>query len=201
MTGRALLVLLDLAGGEWPRDQVLGWLSSAPVTVGPEGRPVPASLWDVVSATAGVVRGPGQWHERLGHLAGRGGPEASEAMVLAAFMDELFDRAAPPGASWEAVATWAVGLLDHYLLPDTDPDRWPTAERAAARQVRHVVSALGDLDRVSGGTDLTTFRRAVLTQLERTALDAHELADGGFGDGVFLAPYAAARGLHFTRSS
>jgi len=197
LTGRALLGLLELAGGDWPRDQLLAWLSSGPVTVGPAGRPVPASRWDVVSAAAGVVRGQQQWHERLARVAGLGGPHAHEAAALDAFALELFDRATPPGNSWTALSTWAVGLLDHYLCPDTGSDHWPAAEEAAAHQVRAVVSGLGDLDRVSRGIDLPSFRRTVRTQLERTVLDAHELTDGGFGDGVFLAPYAGARGLRF----
>ncbi|HXQ60622.1 MAG TPA: PD-(D/E)XK nuclease family protein, partial [Acidimicrobiales bacterium] len=197
MTGRALLGLLELAGGDWPRDQVLAWLSAGPVTVGPSGRPVPASRWDVVSAAAGVVRGPEQWQERLGRVAGHGGPSADEAAALATFMRALVDRATPSEKSWSALSTWAVGLLDHYVGPDTGTDRWPGDEEAAARQVRTVVSDLGDLDRVSHGTDLPSFRRAVRAQLERTVIDAHELPDGGFGDGVFVAPYSGARGLHF----
>ncbi len=196
-TGRALLGLLDLAAGDWPRDQVLGWLSAAPITAGPGGRPIPASRWDVVSADAGVVRGARQWRERLGRVAGRGGPEADDASDLAAFMDVLVRRAAPPGRSWEALSGWAVGLLDHYLPPGSGRERWPAAELAAARQVRSVVSALRDLDHVSSGADPTSFRHIVRAQLERTALDVHELPDGGFGDGVFLAPYSAARGLRF----
>jgi RecB family exonuclease len=197
MTGRALLDLLDLAGGDWPRNELLGWLSAAPVTAGPDGRPVPASRWDSVSAAAGVVRGPRQWQERLRLLAGRGGPEADDALALALFVEDLFRRATPPGRSWAALTTWAVALLDHYLDPDSGPDRWSDREEAAARQVRAAVSALRHLDHVSGGADLTSFRRAVGTELERTALDGHELPDGGFGDGVFVAPYSHARGLRF----
>jgi ATP-dependent helicase/nuclease subunit B len=202
MTGRALLDLLDLAAGDWPRHQVLGWLSAAPVTAGPGGPPVPASRWDSVSAAAGVVRGPGQWQERLRLLAGRGGPEADDASALALFADDLFRRATPPGKSWAALTTWAVALLDHYLHPDTAPDLWPDREQAAALQVRQAVSALRDLDHVSPGANLTSFRYAVGTELERTVFDAHELPDGGpgdgaFGDGVFVAPYSHARGLRF----
>jgi RecB family exonuclease len=197
MTGRSLLSLLELAGGDWQRDQVVGWLCAAPVTVGPGGRPVPASRWDVVSAAAGVVRGPTQWHERLGRLAATGGPDADEAAALGAFVDDLIDRATPPRDSWDALGAWALGLLDHYLRPPGGHDRWPEAEQPAAEQVRDVVSMLRDLDRVSGDADLTSFRRAVRMQLEKTALDPQELADGGFGDGVFLAPYSRARGLRF----
>jgi RecB family exonuclease len=196
MTGRALLGLLDLADSDWPRDQVIGWLSAAPVTIGPGRTPVPASRWDVVSADAGVVRGPRQWHERLGRVVDRGGPEADEAAALAAFVDDLCHRMTPAGSSWQAFSTWAVGLLDHYL-PPADGGGWPVAEPVAARQVRGVVSALRDLDHVSGGADLASFRRAVHTQLEATVLGAPESPDGGFGDGVFVAPYASARGLRF----
>ncbi|HXQ60969.1 MAG TPA: PD-(D/E)XK nuclease family protein [Acidimicrobiales bacterium] len=197
VSGRALLGLLDLAGGDWPRDRVLGWLAAAPITIGPGGRPVPASRWDLVSADAGVVRGARQWQARLRRLADQGGPGADEAADLAAFMDDLLSRAVPPGTSWEALSSWAIGLLDHYLSPASDGPPWPAHEKAAAHQVRSVVSALRDLDRVSGGADLTSFRHAVRTQLERTVLDADELSDCGFGDGVFLAPYSGARGLRF----
>ena len=197
VTGRSLLGLLDLAGGDWPRHQVVGWLGAAPVTMGPGGPPVPARRWDVVSAAAGVIGGTTQWHERLGRLARRSGPEADDAAALARFTDELFDRATPRGRSWQALATWATGLLDHYLRPDTGPDGWPGAERAAAAQVRRLLETLGDLDHVSPGADLEGFRQAVGTELERTALEVDEASDGGSGDGIFVAPYATARGLRF----
>jgi ATP-dependent helicase/nuclease subunit B len=211
MTGRVLLGLLDLAGSDWPRHQVLAWISAGPVTVDSGGRPVPASRWDAVSAAAGVVRGLEQWRDRLGRLSARGGTDADEADALARFVDELMHRTAPPGRSWAALSNWAVGLLDHYLSADylsadylsadlspaAQGARWPAAEETAARQVRGVVSSLRDLDAVSAGADLNEFRATVRTQLETTVLDAHDLADGGFGDGVFLAPYAGARGLRF----
>jgi RecB family exonuclease len=197
MTGAGLMGLLELAGGDWPRDQVMAWLSAGPIMLGPTGRPVPASRWDTVSAAAGVVRGPEQWHDRLGRVAGGGGAGADDAVALGAFVRDLVGRATPPDNSWSALSRWAVGLLDYYLRPDAGSDRWPIAEEAAAQQVRAVVSDLSDLDRVSHGVDLASFRRTVRTQLERTVLDAHELSDGGFGDGVFLAPYSGARGLHF----
>jgi RecB family exonuclease len=193
MTGRALLGLLALAGGEWPRHDVLAWLSAAPVTVGPGGRPVPVTRWDTLSAAAGVVRGRQQWHDRLGRLAAG---DDTEAGALAAFVDELTVRATPPRPSWEAYGAWAVDLLDHYLRPGS-ADPWPEAEEVAADQVRAILSSLADLDGVSDGCDLASFRSAVRRQLEGTALATHELAWGGVGDGVLLAPYGGARGLRF----
>jgi ATP-dependent helicase/nuclease subunit B len=196
VTGRTLTDLLDLATGDWPRHQVVAWLCGAPLTTG-TGTAVPATAWDVVSAAAGVVRGPDQWGERLGRLAARGGSDADVARDLATFMDDLVRRTQPPGTTWEAFSTWALGLLDHYLPPDAGTHRWTASETMAAAQVRQVVARLADLDGVSAGADVALFRRAVQMELERTALDTHDVADGGVGDGVFVAPYAAVRGLRF----
>ena len=142
--------------------------------------------------------GTEQWHERLGRFVARGaGPDAEEAAELATFVDELFARATPPRGSWASLVTWAIGLLDHYLRPDGDRGRWPDHEVAAARQVRAALAALADLDLVSGGADLGSFRGAARAQLEGTVLDLDQLPDGGLGDGVFLGPFSAARGLEF----
>ena len=200
LAGRALLALLELAaGGEWRRHEVIAWLSSAPIATAPGGPVVPAGTWDAVSAGAGVVRGVEEWAGRLDRVAGRGGEEAAPAAALAAFMEELVARAAPPGDSWRELAAWAAGLLDRYLCPATGRAPWPQEEEAAARQVRQVVCALGDLDAVAPGPGPLSFRRALRAELERTALDAMELPDGGFGDGVFVGPYSSARGLRFHR--
>ena len=59
--------------------------------------------------------------------------------------------------------------------------------------------ALGELDAVSDRADLGAFQRAVRTVLEEAVLDASELPGGGFGDGVFVAPFNRARGLRFDR--
>ncbi len=196
-TGRALLGLLELAGGDWPRREVVAWLSSAPITDGPGGGAVPASRWDTLSATAGVVRGPTQWSERLGRLARQGGGRADGAADLERFMAELIVRTRPGGRSWGQLVEWSVGLLDHYLDPTRTGHHWPAVERAAAEQVRGSVRALAELDRVSSPADLGTFRRTVRAQLEAAPLDTGELPEGGFGDGVFVAPMAMARGLRF----
>jgi RecB family exonuclease len=197
LAGRVLLDLLELAGGDWPRNDVMAWLSSAPISVGPGGRSVPAMRWDILSAAAGVVGGVDQWRERLGRAARGTGPDADDASALAAFVEDLVRRTAPPGTRWSAWAAWAADLLDHYLHPGGTSGRWPVAEEAAARQIHGVLSELGDLDGVAGEADLASFRQALRTQLEETALDTSDQADGGFGDGVFVAPYAAARGLRF----
>ncbi len=195
VAGTALLGLLELAASDWARDEVMAWLSTAPIVSGP-GRPrVPTSRWDALSAEAGVVRGSAQWAERLQNLAGRRPEQAQQVEALAAFVAGLVTSAVAPRGTWQDHATWAVDLLDRYL--DTDPAAWPGPELAAIEQVRGAVLALGDLDAVSDRTDHGAFLRAVRTVLEETSLDTSELPGGGFGDGVFVASFARARGLRF----
>ena len=142
-----------------------------------------------------MVRGASQWGERLTNLARREAERAPEAKALASFVEGLVASASSPRGSWSTHAAWAVELIDHYLDPDLDS--WPTDEVAATEQVRSAVLSLGDLDEISDGTDHGAFHRAVRTVLEETALDGSNLADGGFGDGVFVAPFGQARGLRF----
>jgi RecB family exonuclease len=195
VAGAALLGLLDLPDTDWARAAVMAWLSTAPIVSGPDRRRVPASRWDALSSEAGVVRGVAQWRQRLGNLAARRDESAPEARVLTAFVEDVVARAVPPTGSWSDRATWAVEMLDHYL--DTDAEAWPVEEFAATEQVRGAVLALGQLDAVSDRSDHGAFVRAVRAVLEETGLDRSDLPDGGFGDGVFVAPFGRARGLRF----
>ena len=197
VAGTMLLGLLELAGSDWGRHEVMAWLSTAPIVSGPDRRPVPASQWDLVSSQSGVVRGAEQWGERLRNRGDRHAEQAHEAGVLATFVEDLVIRAVPRQGSWSTHALWAVELLDLYL--DADPRSCPAREVAAAEQVRGTVLALGELDKVSDRPDYEAFQRAVRTALEETRLDTSELPDGGFGDGVFVASFAGARGLQFER--
>lgn len=196
-TARALLGLLELAGGDWERNQVATWFTSAPVVAGPQGRPVPASRWDALSAAAGVIRGARQWSERLARRASNHDADATEAETMSEFVSGLISRTTPPGGTWTDHARWAADLLDRYLDPEASADPWPAGELAAVAQVRGLVESLGDLDQVSEGTDLTSFRLTLKVLLERTDIDKREPGGGGFGDGVFVAPFGASRGLRF----
>jgi RecB family exonuclease len=195
VAGGTLLRLLEMAGTDWARDEVMAWLSTAPIVAGRDRHEVPASQWDALSAEAGVLRGTAQWARRLGTLAGRQTARAGDAGALADFVDGLVRATAPPAGSWAAHAAWAVGLVDRYL--DTDAASWPADEAAAGAQVRGTLLALGELDAVSDAVDLGTFRRAVRAALEDAVLDGTDLPEGGFGDGVFVAPFGRARGLRF----
>jgi len=197
MTGRCLVGLLDLVDGRWTRDEVVSWLACAPLVTGPGRAAVPATVWDAVSAEAGVVRGVDQWRERLRRVAAGAGRRAGDAEAMALFVDELVALAEPPRASWSAHASWALGLLEHYLPVGKEADGWDPVERSAAEQVRGIVGALSELDAVSGAADVATFRRAVRAELERTVLDTRDLDDGGVGDGVFVASLGDVRGMRF----
>ena len=165
MTGRALVDVLALAGGEWPSDQFMAWLSSAPLTDGPGGRPLPASRWDALSAEAGVVKGPDQWRQRLAHLAigkptrRRGAapwPASSTTSSPAPRRRDPRGRPMPGGRRGSSTTT-------SYRTAEAG---WPADELAAAEQVRAALGALAELDQISSGTDLASFRRAVRSQLE-----------------------------------
>ena len=196
--GRALIGLLELAGGDWPRHRLLAWLSGAPVRTGPGGRPVPVSRWNALSAAAGVVRGVGQWRQRLERLAGDAPAEADEARALAAFVEDLAQHAGHVPARWPAAVDWALGLLEDHLDPDAaDGPPWPAEQRLAHAQVREALASLADLDAVSAHVEPAEFRRAVRAELERRHLDTGELEGGGVGDGVFVASYERAAGLCF----
>jgi ATP-dependent helicase/nuclease subunit B len=222
---RALLGLLDLSMGDFARDDLMAWLSIAPISDGPRARLVPAVDWDVESAAAGVVRGADQWKERLGrHAEGqhaRHSDRASSELTsfeatpsepgptptdrtsrasLKEFVTGLFERLGPPGRSWGEHSAWAVGLLDHYLRVERTPDPWPSEQLEAMTKVRDIADSLKELDAVSSGTDVSTFAQTLRARLEREPIELRDQEGrGGFGDGVFVAPFGAAGGLRFAQ--
>jgi RecB family exonuclease len=194
--GRALLGLLELAGSDWPRNQVMAWLASAPLLTGPGGRPVPVSRWNALSADAGVVRGIVQWRTRLERLAGRQPADAADALSLAEFVEGLADGVPTGRLRWSAWGAWAVDQLGRYVDDDV-ATAWPPEQRLALAQVADVAASLRELEAVVATTDLPGFRRAVRAELERHRVDLADLPSGGVGDGVFVAPFDQAVGMHF----
>jgi ATP-dependent helicase/nuclease subunit B len=229
--GTALLGLLRLPERNWHREDVMAWLSSAPVLDG-AGRPVPASRWDTVSRAAGVVEGAEQWDERLGALAAAateelrllaeegGGAEEDDAhrrrlerriedaQGLRRFLAEVVAAVEPRadvGRTWAAMSAWAGRLLERFLGGEAAHGGWPEPEQEGWRQVRAALNELASLDSVSAAgrpghrgpergeaVEPATFTRALDQQL-----DAPTARLGAFGDGVFVAPLAAARGTDF----
>jgi len=191
---RTLLGLLDLAGGDWERDRVAGWLSSCPVSTA--GRFVPAGRWDALSAAAGVVRGAAQWRSRLDRHAEVHAADGDEARALSGFVADLVSATASPGHTWAEFAQWAARLLEEYSDPRL-PEAWPPEEAAARARLLGVVESLGELDGISEErADLDTFRLTLGLLLERTSLGNGDPAES-FPDGVLVADYGISRGLTF----
>ncbi|HAM02625.1 MAG TPA: hypothetical protein DCQ30_10450 [Acidimicrobiaceae bacterium] len=160
---------------------------------------MPVSRWNAVSAAAGVVRGLGQWRQRLERYAEREPVERDDATALADFVEDLAARAGAAPMGWAGRAEWAVDLLERFLDPESVPP-WPAEQRLALSQVAGVVRGLSELDAVPAASpvvDLGRFRAAVRAELERHHLDTTELPGGGVGDGVFVAPFDRARGMRF----
>lgn len=199
---RALVGLIDLLTGDFARDDVIAWLNTAPLNAPLRGRGglvryVPATTWDVISAEAGVVKGPDQWQQRLRLYAEDHSGEASDAETLADFVGGLVQRAEPVSRSWSEHSKWATGLLDDYLAPRSPSGLWPVEELAALEQLRVALGSLAQLDEVSDGTDRVRFGEALRSVLSATDWEMDPAGAGGFGDGVFVAPFAMARGVGF----
>jgi hypothetical protein len=212
VAGRALLALLQLADGEFRRDDVAELLATAPIRDRPGRPPVPGPLWERISCLANVVGGLDQWHTRLERYrkdreaelarrateAGTLFAEVSDRQVehtrrLDAFVADLAVAVDPPSQSWTALAAWAVGLLDRYLAPrGVDGTPWPEAEVVAFDRVRECVGALAQLDDLGAPVSTVAFLRAVDDELDVTVGYG-----GSFGDGVLVAPLSALRGTAF----
>ena len=77
VAGRTLLGLFELVDHGWRRDEVTAWLTSAPLRH--RGRPIPATAWDVLSTSAGIVGGLSEWVDRsAAYAAGQRERAASE---------------------------------------------------------------------------------------------------------------------------
>ncbi|MCC7366178.1 MAG: PD-(D/E)XK nuclease family protein [Dehalococcoidia bacterium] len=217
--GRALLAMFHLAPQDFRRDLVFDWLTAAPIRDA-AGAPVPAARWDVIARSAGVVKGKKEWQARLAHHAAelandadRRAAEGRDAMArrlradieqvaqLRAFMDELFERlGGPPAESWDAAATRALALFEHYLGSET---AWQAlladgADPALASQVE-AYTEIAKRIRQLGQLDAAGFRPtpdSFLRTLE-AALRGPAGRSGPVGQGVFVGPLQLAAGMDF----
>ncbi len=218
LAGRTLLGLLRLRDEELRRDLMMDWLSAAPV-LDSDGRPVPAQRWDLLSRSAGVVKGASQWRERLArhrrslvqqHRALEETADGDDWKLrrierdlehidrLARFVEELIDRLDSRGRStWEQFASWGRDLLARYLGGEGRLEIGPDAEEQekeieAYRAVDGAMEALSTLGEIRSRIDEATFRRALERELEGPAERI-----GHFGEGVFIGRIADAMGADF----
>ncbi|MEX0657494.1 MAG: PD-(D/E)XK nuclease family protein, partial [Egibacteraceae bacterium] len=212
MLGRWLLDLLALADTDYARPALMGLLAGAPVR-GPDGRWIAAGAWERISREAGIVRGRGEWADKLAWFAtdkrhraavedatddprawmvDRHRRDADRADELRAFVGELCDQLATAQRldTWRQLAEWCQDTVRRYLGGDRARARWPEVERAAADTVDEALDRLGGLDAIEGATDLDVFRRTL-----RLELDADLGRVGAFGRGVLVGTVSAALGV------
>jgi len=209
--GRTLLGLLRLAGTQWSRAAVLGWLRDAPVRDG--GSRLPTAMWQRLAAEAGVTRGTaGQWTAKLERFAaateqlaaGEGDTRAAERAASARALAGFVTGAAQRVGELNAAGTWAEAavllgkILDHYLggakaaaswgsqpdtLADLDVRARCDVERTAYEETLAVIDGLGSLDAAGVPVDAGTLRDVLDQEL---AHDVREAA--GVGRGVLVGP-------------
>ena len=207
--GRMLKGIVDLAGSDLPREEVMRWLTSCPVK--PPAAGFSPSRWDAVSREAGVVVGIDQWRDRLANYAaaqqrtttrkdeelseGREkelAQSAAEALALRSFMIRLLDtlNRSEDSQTWVAFVKWSKELIDRYL----DEESLPSVERDNLDTLVTALQELANLDEMEDSADLDAFRAALDEVLSRPATRA-----GALGEGLFVAPVRIAAGLRFDR--
>ena len=211
--GRALTGLMNLAGSDFARDDVMSWLTGCPVKP-PDtaaARFVP-SRWDAISRKAGVVRGLGQWDLRLAayadnlerladdedrgeiyaHQAAGMKSEARAARDLAAFVKALAESLTPPpdGSAWADFRQWASKALDEHLANRYD---MPEPEFNALEKIKSRMDELETAQAIDPRPTFDAFRRALDEALSSSAGRL-----GPTGEGVFVAQFAAAAAMRFS---
>jgi ATP-dependent helicase/nuclease subunit B len=185
--GRGLLRMLRLPEHGFRRDEVLAWITDAPVRF--RGERVPSSRWERVSRAAGVVKDE-QW-ERLDEFADQGHYQADDARHLLEFVRELRGgfAALDAATSWAEVANAAQALWDTTLAADGDT-LTPDADRTA----RRITTALDALSHLTGEADLAALRELLELQL---ADDLDRV--GQIGVGVHVGSVADGYGADVDR--
>ena len=211
--GKTLTGLIGLSDGQFTRDSVTSWLTGCPVRP-LEGDPesFSPSLWDAISKKAGVVRGLDQWTQRLERYAAeiernseeaeaREGfsqarvalmrSEAASAREMLKFVNDLAEYTTPPadGSSWKVFSGWASGLLDRYLVADSDI---PEAEQEALQKIKELLSELEGAEAIEAKPNFSAFAQALDEGLQASL--GHL---GVTGQGVFVAPIGTAAAMSF----
>ncbi|MGQ9694656.1 MAG: PD-(D/E)XK nuclease family protein [Thermodesulfobacteriota bacterium] len=195
---KSVLLLLDLINSNWPRAQVMEFLTFAPLAWANflEEKPVPP-FWDLISRQAGIIGSRKDWEEKLTLYISRppedepgdenGGARKSyskEAARLKYFLQGFFADldSFPPRGSWSVWATRLIGLIEKYLVPGE-----------TRHEIIKILQKLKDLDALTSEVDLGQFKE-ILTEVFKEGSVGH----GAFQQGsVCVAEIMPARGLSF----
>lgn len=214
IAGRVALGLLELQLHDFPRADVIRWLSDGPL-VDDDGRPLPVGWWDRLSREAGVARGADTWADRLEHYAAeqeqrtsgltaaetkqveRLHRRAAESRALARFVAS----AATAGeqvvnaTSWAVVAESLAAAVKLMLGKRSKVDAWASSdptltfevalEQSSYDAVLVSVAALAELDDAVGTPTPSTVLDALRTELDRSVSSGTTL-----GRGVLVGPFS-----------
>ncbi|MFP4058151.1 MAG: PD-(D/E)XK nuclease family protein [Candidatus Brocadiia bacterium] len=195
--GRSMLLLLRLLGSDFPRADLMEFVTYADVPFEdflPAGAEAAPADWDLASIEAGVVAGRETWLERLGAYRRRlsaedaGGErrarrlEAVEAFL--AFLEGLFEALAevPQQGTWGEMVDAVLEAYRRLVRPGEG--RQATVE---------AMGALGALDATGEQCELDA-----LASLAREALDSRRPRPRSFGScGPTIVGLMEGRGLPF----
>lgn len=202
--GRALLRLVSLPDHEFRRDEVMAFVSDAPVRH--DGSPAPSSAWERVSRAAGVVSRD-DWtrlrdyaeHRRTWVADNADAEElsrsraertAQHADALYAFVAALRDdlERAARAATWQELAEQFHQLWARTVEPD-DVGGLPPGEKRALERIDGLWGSVAQLDGVAGPPDPAFLRQ--LLELELTD-DVERV--GRIGEGVHVGPVSEGVG-------
>src|SRR5713101_5037248 len=195
--GQSLHLLCQVLAENYARSRVVEFLGAAapPFTnllseLAEYARP---ARWEAFSIEAGIVRGAGEWRERLSRLEAShradGGEDANaeDQQVLRAcitFMHEFLttSESVPRVNTWRGWAEQILRLFRAYVSP--------TAHTA---QVEEELRRLGQLDLLSEQISIGEWCKVVAAALSAATVEA-----GAFGtDGVFIGDLLNTAGVQF----
>ena len=214
ITGRVALGLMDLQLHDFPRADVIRWLSEGPL-VDAAGHRVPADRWDRLSREAGVARGAATWADRLELYAAEQERRAAElsaeqidriarlhsraaaARALATFVSSAAEASEQVvhATSWAGVAQSLTAALTLVLGRRPKVDGWSSRdpkfafevslEQSSYDAVLASVAALAELDESVEAPTAATVLDALRGELDRSVSSGTTL-----GRGVLVGPFS-----------
>ena len=115
--GRALVGLMELADGDFQRGAVTSWLTGCPVRSPVRSVRLNPSRWDKLSKEAGIVRGIGQWRDRLQKYAARQEESVSDPAVTEEMSEGRLRGVRAQAESARDLLAFVERLYDDVQLP------------------------------------------------------------------------------------
>ncbi len=213
VAARALLGVIHLREQDFSRASVLSWLSALPSR---KGVLRSQARWDQLSRDAGIVKGAGQWRDRLTAFADAKAialdllskTEAEDVAIEArrnAMNRDMEDARSiaeqisaiddmtqpPPTTTWDTLIAWTLLLRDRFSAPDKS---WSAEEQEASQAVEEVIRGLAAAQRFEPTASMAVFLRTLEDALRRRFRP-----EGRLGHGVLIGPHRLLAGMDMQR--